>query len=266
MSPKVVQIFTIVIEIFLALILVSGYIRHGLPTSAVYWVAVVIEIGIGIVVCLFYKRYVNNQNQKKWNIFANIVTLVGFILPIVLSGTTDFLKPAGSTWIYSLLTFGVYYVYRVIKKQPIAPQDASSGRYFTTAKVLHWIALSTILVMIMVVLVLLLIGKSHIIAEEPIVSIIFTIVCVPFLGFGLLFPRLMKKVWKSGKSNFSVYFIYAVQLSTFWTVAFIGFLGGTINGLSYVSLPLTILGGAALISCFPTAKRWQEWLAGTTAK
>jgi hypothetical protein len=261
MSPKTVRILTIITEIFWVVILTNGYIRRGLPTSKIYWIAAVIEISLGLVVCLFYKRYLNDQRYKKWNILTNVVSLMGFVIPIILYYTADFLKPVGSTWIFSLLTFNTYYVYRIIKKQPIAQQNVSSTRYIIVAKVLHWLVLVAILTMVIVIIVFTIIGKTHVIGKEPILEAIFTIVGVPFLSLGILFPLIVKRLWKSEKSDYAVYFIYAIQISLFATVALMGLIIGITDGLLYVSFPLLLVAGIALACNFPTVNHWEEWKA-----
>jgi hypothetical protein len=266
MSPKTTRILTIIAEIYLVGILVNGYIRRGLPTSSVYWISVVIEIGFGFVAYQLNKQYLNTHNHKELAILGNILLLISFIAAIVLYYLVDILKPAGSTWIFSLITFNTFYIYRIIKKQPITQQEVTSGRYLTIAKVLYWIACSVIFIMLVVMIIFAIVGKISVIGKEPELEVIFAIVCLPFLSLGVLFPWIIKKIWKSDKSNFFAYFIFAAQISIIGTVSTMGLVIGFVDGLFYISLPLSLLSCIAMALIFPTKNRWENWKTGAIAK
>jgi hypothetical protein len=268
MPDKVTRILIILAEIFWVGLIISGTIQRGLPTNPVFWIAVVIEVALGFLTYNAYKRYLVNKSYKRWNLIILVLTVIGIGVPIALFYLVDFLKPAGGTWIIYLLTVNSFYLYRIIKKEPISRQDVPVGRLPTVSKVLHSVFLATVPIMILVVALLPVFGYVPVFSSnEPdlvLTEIVFAVIILPVLVVGLYLHWLVGRIWKTDKSDMYVYFVHGIRVSLFEAVAVFGLILGILGGALYVWLPLLMLAGAAMVFTFPTAKRWEEWKAGRT--
>jgi hypothetical protein len=270
MPVKITRILTILVEIWLVGQIISGVIQRGLPANPVFWIAVVIEAALGFLTYNVYKRYLVNKNYKRWNFLILALTVIGIGVPITLFYTVDFLKPAGGTWIIYLLTVNSFYLYRIIKKEPISRQDVPAGRMPTVLKVLHSVFLATVPIMILIVALLPTFGYVPVLSSNDpdivLTEIVFAVVTLPILVIGFYLPKMVGRIKKTDKSDMDVYFIHGIRVSLFETIAVYGLILGILGGALYAWLPLLILAGAAMICTFPTAKRWEEWKAGRTPR
>lgn len=128
MPDKVTRILVIFAEIYLVWLVVSGTIK-GLPTGPVFWIAVVVEVVLGFLTYNAYKRYLTDKSYRLWNFLVLALTFIGVVTPIALFFAVHSLKPAGGTWIIYLLTANSFYLYRIIKKEPMSRQDVPSGLF-----------------------------------------------------------------------------------------------------------------------------------------
>jgi hypothetical protein len=262
---KFTKVLTIVFEIFWLVAIVSGFVRGVFPTNLVFWIAVVVEVFLGYLTYLTYKNSLVNNNARKWNLLGFALMVIAVAVPIILYYNVEYLKPVGSTWVFFLISLNTFYVYRIIKKQPISRYAVTPGRLLNASKVLYWVSLSGILAMVIVVIIIAIIGKTPVIGKEPVLELIFTLVCLPFLGFGYLVHRIVNAIWRGEKSEFFTYLIYSVRISVFVTVALIGLIAGNLDGLFFAALPLILLAGLSLALNYPNARRWEKWRAGTKA-
>jgi hypothetical protein len=241
-------------------------IQGGFPASPVFWIAVVIEIALGFLTYNAYKRYLASKSYKRWNFLILVLSIIGVGTPITLFNTVDFLRPAGSTWLIYLLTWNSFYLYRIIKKEPLSRRDIPVGRFLTISKIFHLVFLATVPIMILVVVLLPTFGYVPVFgSKDPtigLIEIIFAVIEIPILIVGIYLPRIVGRVWKRNRSDTFVYFVHAIRISLFESVAVIGLILGILGGVWYAWLPLLVLAGAALVFSFPTAKRWEGWKTG----
>ncbi len=219
MPVKVIRILVIFAEIYWGGVIVSGIIRRGLPANPVFWIAVVIEVALGFLTYNAYKRYLTNKSYKRWNFIILALTVIGIGAPIILFYTVDFLKPAGGTWVIYLFTANSFYLYRIIKKEPMSRQDVPSGRSLTISKVLHSVFLVTIPIMILVVALLPTFGYVPVFSNKDsdlvLIEIVFVVMSLPILVIGIYLTRIVGWIWKTNRSDIFIYFVHAIQISLF---------------------------------------------------
>jgi len=266
MPVKVMRILVIFTEIYWVGDIISGIIQRGLPTNPIFWIATLIEVTLGFFTYRVYKQYLVDKNYKRWNFLILALTVVGVGLPIIFYYIVDFLKPAGGTWVIYLLTVNSFYLYRVIKKQPISRQDIPSGRSLTISKVLHSVFLATVPIMILTVALLPTLGYIPLFSSKDsdlaLIEIVFIVLTVPVLFVGFYLHKIVGRLWKTNKSEISAYFIHAIQISLLEGVAVIGLILGILGGDWFAWLPLLVLAGVAMVFSFPTTRRWDEWRTG----
>jgi hypothetical protein len=263
-SPKVNKIISFLVEIWLIAIIINALVRHGLPDSPVFWVAFVIEVILGVITYQVFRRYLADKSVRRWHLLHSLLTIIGFVAPIILFCTVDFLKPAGGTWVFYLLTVNSFYIYRIITKQPMTRQDVSvsSGKILSVVRTIYLVSISGIFIMVFVVILLAILGNTPVFGEKIDLEIAFSIVFIPFLIFGLFLPSIARLIWKGERSEIFVFHICLIRSSLFMSTATLGLVMGILDGFLYMSLPLMLLAGGAMVLTFPTERRWEELKTG----
>lgn len=266
MPIKVVRVLIIFAEIYWVGVIVSGVIKRGFPTNPIFWAATIIEVALGFLTYRIYKQYLVDKSYKHWHFLILALTVIGIGAPITLFYTTDFLKPAGGTWVIYLLTANSFYLYRIIKKEPISRQDVPSGRFLTISKVIHSVFLATVPIIILVVALLPSFGYVPVFSSEDsdlvLIEIVFGVFTIPILIVGFYLHKIIGWIWKTAKSDIAIYFIHTIRISLLESVAVIGLVLGILGGAWYAWLPLLMLAGVAMSFSFPTSRRWEKWKAG----
>ncbi len=266
MPVKAISLLIIFNEIFLVGLIISSTIQRGIPTNPVFWVATIIEVTLGFLTYSAYKQYLINKSYKLWNFLILALTIIGIGTPITLFYTVDFLKPMGGTWGFYVLTANSFYLYRIIKKEPILRQDIPLTRYWTAANILHSVFLTLTLVMLIIVSLLTFLNHVPTLRNNDsnflAINIVPLIMTLPLLAVGIFLPRVVGLIRKSDKSDAFVYFIHGIRTSLFVAVALVGLILGISGGAWYAWLPLLVLAGTAMVFTFPTQKRWEKWKAG----
>jgi hypothetical protein len=269
MSEKTTRILVVIVTIFLVVVIATNLPRSSVAQNPVFWTAVAIEILLGLFIGIFYdqvrKRYLTKRPYRLLNFFAFFLTLFGFLAPIILGYTIEYLKPIGGAWTFFFLTIGLKGIYKIIKKEPLTQQDAveiQAKIIPSVSKVFHLITLAGILAMLITVIYFSIVDSAPIAVEDKVRGVSIFIVCLIFLPIGWFLPRIINRNWKGERSDFFVYFIYSLYPSVFITVATMGLILGIVNGLVYLSLPLIILAGISTALNFPTKERWERWKTG----
>lgn len=253
-------------EIFIAGILVYGYLSFGFPNKPVFWAAFIVAVILTFIIYYCHKRYLSGR--KRYGYLIRTITLIGTFVPIVLSMTINFLKPIGSIWLVFLLMINSIYFYRyIIKKEPI-PQDPQQTEFltkpFTTpAKIIYWITMLAVVAIIIALIVLTILGKTDLTGKKTTLELIFAIAAVPFLLIGIFAPRVIKRIWKKEFDDFSVYVILGGQFSFLLIASIMALIIGIADGLFFVALPLILVVAVILIINYPTAERWERLKSGS---
>lgn len=260
------KILLIITEIYWIALIISALLRRGFPTDSVFWIAAAIEVALGFLTYNVHKRYLTDKSYRRWSFLGFLLALIGIGVPITLFYTIDFLKPAGGTWAIYLLTVNSCYLYRIIKKEPIARGPIPTGSLLTRLRIIHSVFLATVLIMILVLALLPLFGFVPLLSGEGsdlvLGEIVFAIFILPMLVIGIFLHRIIGWVWKTDRSDMYVYYVSGIRLSFFEVIAFLGLLLGIFGSAWYIWLPLLMLTGIAMVFTFPTAQRWAKWQAG----
>jgi hypothetical protein len=265
MSPKFTKTQIILAEIIIGALVVSGFIQSGFPTNTIFWIATVVEIGLGYLTYAVFKQYLSKRNYKYYNYVILLLTIIGIGLPLTLYYTVNALKTAGGTWLIYLLTVNSFYFYRVIKKEPMTRSDIppiSQKRLLSITKVTCSITLILISIMIIIGIVLPLLKHLTVVSGDEdalLFSIMFVLICSPILFIGLGFRRIVRKFHKNEWSDMFVYYIHTMRISFFFVIAVLGLILSVFIGVWYIGLVLIIIAGLAIALTFPTTKRWEYW-------
>lgn len=269
MSEKTTRILVVISTIFLVIIIATTLPRSSVAHNPIFWTAVAIEVLLGLFIGVFYdyvrQRYLTKRPYKLLNFFTFFLTLFGFLAPIILGYTVEFLKPIGGAWTFFFLAIGAIGIYKIIKKQPLTQQDAveiQARRIPSVSKFFHLVVLTGILAMLITVIYFSIIGKTPTAVMDVGEGIGLFIISLIFLPVGWLLPRIINRNWKGERTNFYVFIIYDIHVSAFFTVATIGLILGIVYGFVYLSVTLIILAGVAIAFSFPTKDRWERWKTG----
>lgn len=190
------KILVVLVEAYWIAVVISGIARGGFPTNPVFWTATGIEIGLGFLTYNLYKRYLTDKSHKRWNFSILVLTVMAVGVPIALYySNIDFLKPAGSTWVIYMLACNSFYVYRVIRKQPLSRGDLPKRRWLTASKIVYSLFLAAILIGSLIVALLPILGFVPEFSSQngdlPIIEVVLCIFSLLCLNIGFYLPRLI---------------------------------------------------------------------------
>ena len=261
---KLNRVSTISAEVFLVGWLIYAFIRYDLPSDSVFWSAVVIEVTLGFFTYYAHTQYLYNRTHKRWYFLFLILMVIGIGAPFILYYTVDIFKHAGNTWFFYFLSGNSFYLYRIVIKKPLPPQDIPSQRSLIVLRILHSIFLAMIPVMILIVALLPVFGYIPVYTSgDPslvLIEIVFIVISLFGLIIGMYLQRIVRWIWRTNQSEvFAGFIIHVFRISLFESVAILGLISGILGSAWYVWLPIFVLSGVAMIFTFPTTKHLTEW-------
>lgn len=261
---KLNKIIIIVFEILWIVMIVSGTIRHGLPTDLAFWIAFLIEIVIGFII--YYGAVQNiTHNNIGWGIFVSVLAILSIAIPITLYYSVDSMEHVGGTWVICALTLNSCYLYRMIKMKSISRQDVSPKWSPTVPKVIHLMFSASVLAFILTVVLLPVFDYvPEFSSKDPdliLIEIAMALVSLSLLFIGIYLHRIAGWFYKSDRSDAFFRVVHIIKISLFETIAMYGLILGILGGAWYAWLSLLIMAGAAMLFSYPTEKRWDKWKA-----